>query len=155
MMLVPAGNPVDSVINDLKPLLQKGDIIIDGGNSHYTDTLRRINELKNAGFHFMGIGISGGEEGARRGPSIMPGGDEEAYKEVAPILKAVAAKVNDEPCVGYLGKDAAGHYVKMVHNGIEYSIMQLISECYDLMHNGMKLSNEELHTFLNTGTVAK
>ena len=144
MMLVPAGDPVDSVINELKPLLQKGDIIIDGGNSHYIDTLRRINELKTVGFHFMGIGISGGEEGARRGPSIMPGGDEEAYEEMAPILKAVAAKVNDEPCVGYLGKDAAGHYVKMVHNGIEYAIMQLISECYDLMHNGIQLSNEEL-----------
>ena len=145
MMLVPAGDPVDSVINELKPLLQKGDIMIDGGNSHYIDTLRRINELKTVGFHFMGIGISGGEEGARRGPSIMPGGDEEAYEEMAPILKAVAAKVNDEPCVGYLGKDAAGHYVKMVHNGIEYAIMQLISECYDLMHNGIQLSNEELH----------
>jgi 6-phosphogluconate dehydrogenase len=145
MMLVPAGNPVDSVINDLKPLLQKGDIIIDGGNSHYTDTLRRINELKNIGFHFMGIGISGGEEGARRGPSIMPGGDKEAYKEVAPLLEAVAAKVKDEPCVGYLGYGAAGHYVKMVHNGIEYAIMELISECYDLMHHGLGLSNEELH----------
>ena len=145
MMLVPAGNPVDSVINDLKPLLENGDIIIDGGNSHYTDTLRRINELKNIGFHFMGIGISGGEEGARKGPSIMPGGDVAAYKEVAPILKAVAAKVHDEPCVGYLGKGAAGHYVKMVHNGIEYSIMQLISECYDLLHNGIQLSNEEMH----------
>ncbi|MDP4283299.1 MAG: NADP-dependent phosphogluconate dehydrogenase [Bacteroidota bacterium] len=145
MMLVPAGNPVDNVINDLKPLLQKGDIIIDGGNSHYTDTLRRISELKNIGFHFMGMGISGGEEGARKGPSIMPGGDEEAYNEVAPLLKAVSAKVNDQPCVGYLGKDAAGHYVKMVHNGIEYSIMQLLSECYDLMHNGLQMSNEELH----------
>ncbi|HEY5465070.1 MAG TPA: NADP-dependent phosphogluconate dehydrogenase [Hanamia sp.] len=145
MMLVPAGSPVDSVISDLKPLLQKGDIIIDGGNSHYTDTLRRINELKGIGFHFMGIGISGGEEGARKGPSIMPGGDEEAYKEVAPILKAVAAKVNDEPCVGYLGHDAAGHYVKMVHNGIEYALMQLISECYDMMHHGLELTNQELH----------
>ena len=145
MMLVPAGNPVDSVIADLSPLLEKGDIIIDGGNSHYTDTLRRINELKDKGFHFMGIGISGGEEGARTGPSIMPGGDGEAYKEVEPILKAVAAKVNDVPCVGYLGRDAAGHYVKMVHNGIEYAIMQLISECYDLMHHGLDLTNEELH----------
>ncbi len=145
MMLVPAGNPVDSVISDLKPLLQKGDIVIDGGNSHYTDTLSRIIELKESGFHFMGIGISGGEEGARKGPSIMPGGDEEAYKEVAPILKAVAAKVNGEPCVGYLGHNAAGHYVKMVHNGIEYAIMQLISECYDIMHHGLKLSNDELH----------
>ena len=130
-------------------MLQKGDIIIDGGNSHYTDTLRRITELKEKGFHFMGIGISGGEEGARKGPSIMPGGDEEAYREVEPILKAVAAKVNGEPCVGYLGHDAAGHYVKMVHNGIEYAIMQLISECYDLMHNGIGLSNNELHEVFN------
>jgi 6-phosphogluconate dehydrogenase len=144
MMLVPAGSPVDSVINDLKPLLQKGDIIIDGGNSHYTDTLRRIAELKNEGFHFMGMGISGGEEGARKGPSIMPGGDKEAYQEVAPILKAIAAKVNGEPCVGYLGHNAAGHYVKMVHNGIEYAIIELISECYDLMHHGLGLSSEEL-----------
>ena len=150
MMLVPAGNPVDSVIADLSPLLQKGDIIIDGGNSHYIDTLRRINELKDKGFHFMGIGISGGEEGARKGPSIMPGGDAEAYREVEPILKAVAAKVNDEPCVGYMGRDAAGHYVKMVHNGIEYAIMQLISECYDLMHNGMVFSNDELRDIFNS-----
>jgi 6-phosphogluconate dehydrogenase len=149
MMLVPAGNAVDSVIGSLSPLLQKGDIIIDGGNSHYTDTLRRINQLKDKGFHFMGIGISGGEEGARKGPSIMPGGDEEAYKEVAPILKAVAAKVNDEPCVDYLGHDAAGHYVKMVHNGIEYAIMQVISECYDLMHNGIGFSNAEIHEVFN------
>src|SRR5690348_1547626 len=145
MMLVPAGSPVDTVIAEVTPLLQKGDIIIDGGNSHYTDTLRRINELKDKGFHFMGIGISGGEEGARTGPSIMPGGDEEAYSEVAPILKAVAAKVNDVPCVSYLGRDAAGHYVKMVHNGIEYAIMQIISECYDLLHNGLGLNNQQLH----------
>lgn len=149
MMLVPAGKPVDSVIGDLSPLLQKGDIIIDGGNSHYTDTLRRITELKDKGFHFMGMGISGGEEGARKGPSIMPGGDEAAYKEVEPILKAVAAKVNGVPCVGYLGNDAAGHYVKMVHNGIEYAIMQLISECYDLMHNGMGFSNNDVHEVFN------
>ncbi len=145
MMLVPAGKPVDSVLSDLKPLLQKGDIVIDGGNSHYTDTLGRIITMEELGFHFMGVGISGGEEGARKGPSIMPGGDKEAYKEVAPILKAVAAKVNGEPCVGYLGKNAAGHYVKMVHNGIEYAIMQLISECYDIMHHGLGLSNDELH----------
>lgn len=145
MMLVPAGAPVDSVISDLLPLLVKGDIIIDGGNSHYVDTLKRIKFLEEKGLHFMGIGVSGGEEGARRGPSIMPGGDKEAYQEVAPILKAVAAKVNNEPCVGYLGKDAAGHYVKMVHNGIEYAIMQLISECYDLLSNGMGYTNSELH----------
>ena len=145
MMLVPAGKAVESVINELKPLLEKGDIVIDGGNSHYTDTLRRLIELKDEGFHFMGIGISGGEEGARRGPSIMPGGNEEAYNKIAPILEAIAAKVNGEPCVGYLGKGAAGHYVKMVHNGIEYAIMQLISECYDIMHHGLGLTNKEMH----------
>lgn len=146
MLLVPAGNAVESVLNELKPLLDKEDIVIDGGNSHYTDTLRRLNELKENGFHFMGIGISGGEEGARRGPSIMPGGNEQAYQKVAPILEAIAAKVKGEPCVAYLGKGAAGHYVKMVHNGIEYAIMQLISECYDIMHHGLQLSNEEMHT---------
>ena len=154
MMLVPAGKPVDNVINDLMPVLSPGDIVIDGGNSHYTDTLKRIQILQDKGFHFMGIGISGGEEGARKGPSIMPGGDKEAYQQVEPILKAVAAKVNDEPCVGYLGKDAAGHYVKMVHNGIEYAIMQLISECYDLLHNGFGYTNKELHRVFaewNTG----
>ncbi|MEO7960500.1 MAG: NAD(P)-binding domain-containing protein, partial [Ginsengibacter sp.] len=145
MMLVPAGIIVDTVISELEPLLEKGDIVIDGGNSHYTDTLRRIEKMKEKGFHFIGIGISGGEEGARKGPSIMPGGDEEAYRELAPLLKAVAARVDGEPCVGYLGKDAAGHYVKMVHNGIEYAIMQLISECYDLLHNGLGYTMEELH----------
>lgn len=145
MLLVPAGKPVDDVIESLLPLVEKGDIIIDGGNSHYTDTLARLTKLKETGLHFMGIGISGGEEGARRGPSIMPGGDEKAYEKVEPIFEAVAAKVDDEPCVGYMGKDAAGHYVKMVHNGIEYAIMQLISECYDLMKNGLGLTNDELH----------
>ncbi|MEO6637925.1 MAG: NADP-dependent phosphogluconate dehydrogenase [Ginsengibacter sp.] len=145
MMLVPAGIPVDSVINDLLPILEEGDIVIDGGNSHYTDTLKRIQILEAKGLHFMGIGISGGEEGARKGPSIMPGGDEEAYKQVEPMLKAVAAKVDGQPCVGYLGKGAAGHYVKMVHNGIEYALMQLISECYDLLHNGLGYTNPELH----------
>ena len=145
MMLVPAGNPVDSVIAELIPLLEEGDIIIDGGNSHYIDTLKRITFLKEKKLHFMGIGISGGEQGARLGPSIMPGGDIEAYKEVEPILKSVAAKVNEQPCVAYLGNDAAGHYVKMVHNGIEYAIMQLISECYDVMHNGLGLDNDQLH----------
>ncbi|MBE7172302.1 MAG: NADP-dependent phosphogluconate dehydrogenase [Williamsia sp.] len=144
MMLVPAGNPVDDVIKGLLPLLDNGDIVIDGGNSHYTDTLRRVNALKEKDIHFMGIGISGGEQGARNGPSIMPGGDAEAYAVVQPILEAVAAKVNKTPCVAYLGKHAAGHYVKMVHNGIEYAIMQLISECYDLMHRGLGLSNDEL-----------
>src|SRR3954470_10320339 len=145
MMLVPAGKPVDDVIESLLPLVQKGDIIIDGGNSHFTDTLRRVNYLQSKGIHFMGMGISGGEQGARTGPSIMPGGDEEAFQQVKPILEAVAAKVDGEPCTAYMGKDAAGHYVKMVHNGIEYAMMQLISEIYDLMKRGLGLNNEELH----------
>src|SRR5580698_2144886 len=145
MMLVPAGKPVDDVIQSLLPLLEKGDIVIDGGNSHYTDTLRRVTFMEGKGFHFMGCGISGGEQGARTGPSIMPGGDSVAYKDVQPILEALAAKVNGEPCVAYLGKGAAGHYVKMVHNGIEYAIMQLISETYDLLHRGLGLDNDELH----------
>ena len=154
MMLVPAGKPVDDVIRDLLPLVEKGDIIIDGGNSHYIDTQRRILSLQDKGLHFMGIGISGGEQGARLGPSIMPGGDMDAYEEIAPLLMSVAAKVDDKSCVAYLGKGAAGHYVKMVHNGIEYAIMQLISECYDLMHNGLGISNAELSEIFskwNTG----
>ncbi len=149
MMLVPAGKIVDGVIAELLHVVEPGDIIIDGGNSHYIDTLDRVRKLKEKGIHFMGIGISGGEQGARLGPSIMPGGDEEAYKEVEPILKSVAAKVNGQPCCAYLGNDAAGHYVKMVHNGIEYAIMELISECYDLMLNGLGLTNEELHEVFN------
>jgi 6-phosphogluconate dehydrogenase len=149
MMLVPAGSIVDSVISELIPLLEEGDIIIDGGNSHYIDTLQRINFLKDKKLHFMGIGVSGGEQGARLGPSIMPGGDLEAYKEVEPLLKAVAAKVDGQACVAYLGNDAAGHYVKMVHNGIEYAIMQLISECYDILHNGFGLHNDELYNVFN------
>ncbi len=145
MMLVPAGKPVDNVIESLLPLLEKGDIVIDGGNSHYTDTLRRVTYLEEKGFHFMGMGVSGGEKGARTGPSIMPGGDVEAWHHVQPLLEAVSAKVNDEPCVAYMGKDAAGHYVKMVHNGIEYAIMQLISEVYDILKRGLSLTNDELH----------
>lgn len=144
-MLVQAGKPVDDVLNELIPLLNKGDIVIDGGNSHYTDTLRRVQYMQEKGFHFMGMGVSGGEEGARRGPSIMPGGDPEAYPHVKPMLEAVSAKVNGEPCVAHLGKGAAGHYVKMVHNGIEYGIMQLISEVYDVLHRGYGLTNDELH----------
>ena len=145
MMLVPAGPIVDSVINDLLPSLEEGDIVIDGGNSHYTDTLQRINFLQNKKIHFIGIGISGGEQGARTGPSIMPGGDAEAWQYLKPILEAVSAKVNGEPCVAYMGKDAAGHYVKMVHNGIEYAIMQLISEAYDILKKMVGLNNDELH----------
>ncbi|MEO6167134.1 MAG: NADP-dependent phosphogluconate dehydrogenase [Chitinophagales bacterium] len=150
MMLVPAGKPVDDVLNSLVPLLEPGDVVIDGGNSHYTDTLRRVKFMQEKGIHFMGIGVSGGEKGARTGPSIMPGGDKEAYKNVQPILEAVAAKVNDTACVAYLGKDAAGHYVKMVHNGIEYAIMQLISETYWLMKHAMNYSNDQLHEVFTT-----
>jgi 6-phosphogluconate dehydrogenase len=144
MMLVPAGPAVDAVINNLLPLLKEGDIVIDGGNSHYTDTLKRVKFLEEKKIHFMGAGISGGEQGARTGPSIMPGGDKEAYEAVAPLFTSVAAKVGNEVCVDYLGRDAAGHYVKMVHNGIEYGIMEIISECYDVMHHGLAMSNEEM-----------
>ena len=145
MMLVPAGKPVDDVIESLLPLVQPGDIIIDGGNSHYTDTLRRVSYLQQKNIHFVGMGVSGGEEGARKGPSIMPGGDPSSYPAIKPMLEAVSAKVNGEPCVAHMGKGAAGHYVKMVHNGIEYAIMQLISEAYDLLHRGLGLNNDELH----------
>ena len=145
MLLVPAGPIVDAVIKDLLPLAEPGDIIIDGGNSYFLDTLRRIENLKDSKIHFVGMGVSGGEQGARIGPSIMPGGDIEAWTELKPILEAIAAKVNDEPCVAYMGKNAAGHYVKMVHNGIEYGIMQLISEVYDFLKRGMGISNDELH----------
>jgi 6-phosphogluconate dehydrogenase len=145
MMLVPAGPIVDSVINDLLPLMEPGDIMIDGGNSHFSDTLKRIEYLRDKKIHFMGMGVSGGEQGARIGPSIMPGGDLEAWKQVKPILEAVAAKVNNEPCVAYMGKNAAGHYVKMVHNGIEYGIMQLISEVYEFLKRGLEISNDDLY----------
>lgn len=145
MMLVPAGKPVDDVIASLLPLLEKGDVVIDGGNSYWEDTLRRVEYLRENGLHFMGMGVSGGEQGARTGPSIMPGGDQEAYEHVKPMLEAVAAKVGNSPCVGYLGKGAAGHYVKMVHNGIEYAIMQLISESYNILRQGAGLTNQQLH----------
>lgn len=145
MLLVPAGKIVDAVVDKLVPLLSKGDILIDGGNSHYTDTERRFKALQNSGIHFIGMGVSGGEEGARKGPSMMPGGDPESYRLVRDILEAVAAKAPDgEPCVGYMGNSSAGHYVKMVHNGIEYAMMQMISEVYGLLKaNGY--SNAELH----------
>jgi 6-phosphogluconate dehydrogenase len=145
MMLVPAGPIVDSVIKDLLPLVEPGDIIIDGGNSHYTDTLKRIDYLKDKNIHFTGMGVSGGEHGARTGPSIMPGGDVEAWHQLKPVLEAISAKVNGQPCVAYMGKGAAGHYVKMVHNGIEYAIMQLISEVYDILKRHAGLNNDELH----------
>ncbi len=144
MMLVPAGKPVDNVIENLLPFIEKDDVIIDGGNSHYVDTLKRVNYLNEKGIHFMGMGVSGGEKGARLGPSIMPGGDLAAWQRVKPMLEAVSAKVGGEPCVAYMGKGAAGHYVKMVHNGIEYAIMQLISEAYDMLKRGIGLNNDEL-----------
>jgi 6-phosphogluconate dehydrogenase len=141
MMLVPAGKIVDDVIAELLPLLDKGDIIIDGGNSHFTDTNRRVDELETKGFHFFGMGVSGGEEGARRGPSMMPGGDKEAYNVMKPILESIAAKVDGDPCVTYIGPGASGHFVKMVHNGIEYGLMQLIAETYEILKTGLKLDN--------------
>jgi 6-phosphogluconate dehydrogenase len=145
MLLVPAGKPVDAVIDELLPYLQTGDLIIDAGNSHFTDTDTRAKNLAAKGIQFLGVGVSGGEEGARHGPSIMPGGPKEAYERVRPILEAVAAKVDGEPCVTYIGPGSAGHYVKMVHNGIEYGIMQLIAETYDLMKRGLGLNDKELH----------
>lgn len=141
MMLVPAGKIVDSVIDELVPLLEPGDILIDGGNSHFTDTERRATDLAAKGFHFFGMGISGGEEGARFGPSMMPGGDKKAYEVMRPMLEAVAAKVDGAPCVTYIGPGAAGHFVKMVHNGIEYGLMQLIAETYELLKKGLQLDN--------------
>ena len=145
MMLVPAGPPVDSVIRDLLPHLDEGDLIIDAGNSYYKDTDVRARDLTKEGIHFLGVGVSGGEEGARHGPSIMPGGPKEAYERVRPIFEAAAAKVNDDPCVTWLGPGSAGHFVKMVHNGIEYGVMQLLAETYDLMKRGLGLNDDEVH----------
>jgi 6-phosphogluconate dehydrogenase len=147
MLLVPAGPPVDAVIGELLAHLEAGDLIIDAGNSHYTDTDARAGRLAPRGIRFLGVGISGGEEGARHGPSIMPGGPPEAYERVRAACEAAAAQVNGEPCVTYLGPGSAGHYVKMVHNGIEYALMQLIAETYDLMKRGVGLSDDELHEF--------
>lgn len=144
MLLVPAGAPVDSVIASLLPMLDPGDLIIDGGNSHFTDTHRRQADLAEKNIRFLGVGVSGGSEGARFGPSIMPGGSREAYYLVAPVLEAVSAKVDGEPCVAFMGKGAAGHYVKMVHNGIEYALMQLIAEAYDLLKRVAGLTNAQL-----------
>ena len=145
MMLVPAGPPVDSVIKDLLPHLGRGDLIIDAGNSYFKDTNLRAGHLTAKGIHFLGVGVSGGEEGARHGPSIMPGGPKEAYERVRPVFEAVAARVHGQPCVTWLGPGSAGHFVKMVHNGIEYGVMQLIAETYDLMKRGLGLNDDELH----------
>ncbi|UVK76569.1 MAG: 6-phosphogluconate dehydrogenase, decarboxylating [Sodalis sp. Fle] len=144
LLMVQAGEGTDKTIESLKPFLEKGDILIDGGNNFYKDTIRRNRELSEEGVHFLGTGISGGENGALKGPSIMPGGQKQAYELVVPILKKIAARVEGEACVTYIGPDGAGHYVKMVHNGIEYGDMQLIAEVYSLMKNALCLSNCEL-----------
>ena len=145
LVMVKAGKPVDAVIDQLMPLLDPDDMIIDGGNSLYEDTERRVKVLESAGFRFIGMGVSGGEEGALNGPSLMPGGTQAAYESIEPIVQKIAAQVSDGPCVTYIGPGGAGHYVKMVHNGIEYGDMQLIAEAYDLMKNVLGLSHEQLH----------
>ncbi|NLP50431.1 NADP-dependent phosphogluconate dehydrogenase [Bacillus sp. RO1] len=145
LLMVKAGGPTDATIDSLKPYLDKGDILIDGGNTLYTDTIRRNKELGELGLNFIGTGVSGGEEGALKGPSIMPGGQKEAYELVEDILKSISAKVEGDACCTYIGPDGAGHYVKMVHNGIEYGDMQLISEAYYLLKNVLGLSAQELH----------
>ena len=157
MIMVKSGLPVDTVIEQLKPHLDPGDLIIDGGNSFFKDTERRTQALEAQGLGYLGVGISGGEEGALWGPSIMPGGQSQAYTHVEPIYTDIAAKVEGDPCVTYIGPRGAGHYVKMVHNGIEYGDMQMIAEVYDLLHHGLGLSSAELHevfTAWNEGVLA-
>ncbi len=144
MLLVPAGKIVDAVIESLLPRLSEGDLIMDGGNSYFEDTDRRIEHLNGKGIQYLGVGVSGGAEGARRGPSIMPGGNPNAYENVRPILEAVAAKVNGDPCVDFMGNASAGNYVKMVHNGIEYALMQLLAESYDILKRIGGLDNKQL-----------
>jgi 6-phosphogluconate dehydrogenase len=150
MLMVKAGDPVDEFINLLVPLLEPGDIIIDGGNSLFTDTIRRCKDLEKKGIIFLGVGISGGEEGARHGPSIMPGGNPAGWQHVKEIFQSISAKVDGEPCCDWVGDEGAGHYVKMVHNGIEYGDMQLISEAYSLLRKGLGLSPEELQKIFTT-----
>jgi 6-phosphogluconate dehydrogenase len=151
LLMVPAGEAVDHTIQELKPLLEPGDILIDGGNSYFLDTERRSQELKDAGFAYIGMGVSGGEEGALWGPSIMPGGPIEAWTTLKPILLAISAKAKDgEPCVIHIGPRGAGHYVKMIHNGIEYGDMQLIAEAYDLLHRGLGLGISQLSDIFAT-----
>jgi 6-phosphogluconate dehydrogenase len=145
LIMVKAGAPVDAVMDQLKPLLDEGDMIIDGGNSLYTDTERRVQDMEARQLRFIGMGVSGGEEGALNGPSLMPGGTKEAYDEIEPIVTKIAAQVADGPCVTYIGPGGSGHYVKMVHNGIEYGDMQLIAEAYDLLKNTLGLDHNQLH----------
>ncbi|WP_449540187.1 NADP-dependent phosphogluconate dehydrogenase [Ferdinandcohnia sp. Marseille-Q9671] len=145
LLMVKAGPATDATIDSLKPFLEEGDILIDGGNTFFQDTIRRNKELESTGIHFIGTGVSGGEEGALKGPSIMPGGQKEAYELVEPILTAISAKVEGDACCTYIGPNGAGHYVKMVHNGIEYGDMQLICEAYFILKNVLGLSTDELH----------
>lgn len=144
LMMIKAGDPVDQMLQKLAPVLAPGDIVIDGGNSFFKDTQRREAEWRGKGLNFFGMGVSGGEEGARHGPSLMPGGARDAYEHMRPILESVAAKSDSGPCVTYVGPDGAGHYVKMVHNGIEYGDMQLIAEAYDLLRRGLGLDAKEI-----------
>lgn len=150
ILMVKAGQPVDEMINELLPYLEPGDLIIDGGNSYFKDTSRRIRELKEKGILYLGMGVSGGEYGALHGPSLMPGGTKEAYKLVEEMLLKIAAKTEDGPCCTYVGDDSAGHFVKMVHNGIEYAIMQLIAEVYDVMRKVLNMSSEEIGDVFQT-----
>ncbi|WP_135547037.1 NADP-dependent phosphogluconate dehydrogenase [Paenibacillus cymbidii] len=145
LIMVKAGEPTDAMIDQIVPHLAKGDILIDGGNAYFPDTQRRNKALEDKGIRFIGTGVSGGEEGALKGPAIMPGGQEDAYKLVEPMLTAISAKVGDDPCCTYIGPDGAGHYVKMVHNGIEYGDMQLICEAYQLLKDVLGVDSEELH----------
>ena len=152
MLMVPAGKIVDAVLDELVPLLQKDDIIIDGGNSHFTDTDRRYSQLQSSGIHFMGMGVSGGEEGARLGPSMMPGSNIQSFTAVKNILESIAAKTDEGPCVTFIGNGAAGHYTKMVHNGIEYAMMQLINEVYGVLKHIGQLTNDELQKIFSEWT---
>lgn len=145
MLMVKAGAPVDDFIDQLIPLLSKGDIIIDGGNSHFPDTIRRTKKLEEKGLLFIGTGVSGGEEGALKGPSIMPGGSRKAWPHVKKIFQSICAKVENKPCCNWVGSDGAGHFVKMVHNGIEYGDMQLICEAYNIMSTALKMPAKEIH----------
>ncbi|MCJ7693524.1 MAG: NAD(P)-binding domain-containing protein, partial [Sedimentisphaerales bacterium] len=146
MIMVKAGKPVDFVIEQLLPLLEKGDIVIDGGNSHFPDTIRRTEYVESKGMLYIGTGVSGGEEGALKGPSIMPGGSPKAWPAVKPIFQAICAKTDDgEPCCEWVGENGAGHFVKMVHNGIEYGDMQMICETYQILKQGLGLTNQQMH----------
>jgi len=144
MMMIKAGKPVDMVIGELLPFLEKGDVVIDGGNSLFTDTQRRCKDLEGKGIHYVGMGVSGGEEGALKGPSLMPGGSRQSWEIISPIMRKIAAQVDGEPCCRYMGPDGAGHYVKMVHNGIEYGDMQLICEAYAILKNVVGMNDKEL-----------